>query len=458
MKLLSYLILAGFIFIHPAVGATYYVSSTGNDSNNGLSPGAPWQTIAKVNGNTYGPGDSVFFEGGETFSGTLSFRVRETSTSPFTIGSYGTGRAVIGPGVGPGLYAYNCSGIVIQNIDFTGSGAGTNTNHGIEFYADLAGNMKLNYIRIDSVNVSGFGRAGIIIGAWNNLTGYNDVRVTNAIVHDNHEDGLQVYAQNKGANTNIYLGHSQFYNNTGRSGPGSPSGSGAIFGEVNGGTIEFCAAHNNGALNTSTSGPVGLWCYDSNSVLIQYNESYSNTTSEDDGDGFDLDGGTTNSYLQYNYSHDNKGGGLCLFQYAGASAHKGNIVRYNISQNDGSGVAVWGANSSSLVTGDSIYGNIIFTGRGDGVDFYNANCSGIAVIKNIIVTAKGYALVRFPGSSGVSFNYDDYWASAYAFVISWNGQTYSSLSAWQTATGQEKNGQNVDPAPFSGAAPAYWYF
>ena len=91
--------------------ATYYVSPTGNDSNNGMSPSAPWQTIAKVNATTYNPGDTVLFQGGQTFTGNLQFTVRATSTEPFTIGAYGTGHAVISAGAGTGLSAYNCSGL-----------------------------------------------------------------------------------------------------------------------------------------------------------------------------------------------------------------------------------------------------------------------------------------------------------------------------------------------------------
>jgi hypothetical protein len=66
--------------------------------------------------------------------------------------------------------------------------------------------------------------------------------------------------------------------------------------------------------------------------------------------------------------------------------------------------------------------------------------------------------LSFPGTSGATFNFDDYWAGSSAFVISWNGTTYSNLSSFKTASGQEGSGQNVDPSPFSGSAPAYWRF
>ena len=55
-----------------------------------------------------------------------------------------------------------------------------------------------------------------------------------------------------------------------------------------------------------------------------------------DGGGFDLDGGVTNSVLQYNYSHDNDGAGYLVYSYPDAPyTCRNNTVRYNISQNDG---------------------------------------------------------------------------------------------------------------------------
>ena len=48
---------------------TYYVSPTGSDSNSGLSSSTPWQTVTKVNNTVLHPGDTVLFQGGQTFSG-----------------------------------------------------------------------------------------------------------------------------------------------------------------------------------------------------------------------------------------------------------------------------------------------------------------------------------------------------------------------------------------------------
>ncbi len=56
----------GFLFLPAkALAATYYVSTTGNDTNNG-SQGLPWKTIQKA-ANTVIAGDTVTVASGSDF-------------------------------------------------------------------------------------------------------------------------------------------------------------------------------------------------------------------------------------------------------------------------------------------------------------------------------------------------------------------------------------------------------
>src|SRR5437762_1479209 len=62
MKFAILVVLAACAFVDPAWAATFYVDATaGNDTNDGLSQGTPWKTVAKVNGSTFSAGDSVLF-------------------------------------------------------------------------------------------------------------------------------------------------------------------------------------------------------------------------------------------------------------------------------------------------------------------------------------------------------------------------------------------------------------
>lgn len=52
---------------------------------------ADFTTIAQVNAHTFAPGDRVFFNRGETFTGTLTINQSGTSGNPIIYGAYGTG-------------------------------------------------------------------------------------------------------------------------------------------------------------------------------------------------------------------------------------------------------------------------------------------------------------------------------------------------------------------------------
>jgi len=95
MKILLVLI---FLLSYIAVSATdYYISTSGNDTNTGLSTSTPWKTIAKVNSAfaNMKPGDQILFNRGDTFYGSLVISKSGTSGSPITLGAYGAGEKPI---------------------------------------------------------------------------------------------------------------------------------------------------------------------------------------------------------------------------------------------------------------------------------------------------------------------------------------------------------------------------
>jgi hypothetical protein len=104
--------------------ATYYVDATGgNDGDTGLSPGAAWQTIGHVNGETFVAGDSILFKRGETWTATqLTITWSGAVGNPITFADYDTGNKPIIDGND----AVNCianngvrSNITIQNFECT---------------------------------------------------------------------------------------------------------------------------------------------------------------------------------------------------------------------------------------------------------------------------------------------------------------------------------------------------
>lgn len=469
---LRYLFLLLVIFhtvISSVVKATdYYVSPHGDNMNTGTSPENSWQTISRVNAATFSPGDRLYFEGGYRHYGSLYFDYSDsgTATNPVTVSSYGTGRATIDAGTENGLYAYNCAGIDIRNINFSGSGPTTNTGSGIFFYMDLGGAVKLRRIYINRVDVSGFGEQGISIGSWHvSRSGFRNVRITRTRVFNNQLNGLNIWGYSPSttawSHQRVYVSNCKFFDNSGDPDKrDTHSGSGAMIGNSNGVRIQYCEAYNNGWLcNYPGGGPVGIWVWDSNNAVIQCNESHHNLTGSAsvDGGGFDLDGGVRNSVMQYNYSHDNDGSGFLAAQYPGAAPFFNNTIRYNISQNDGrehghAGIKVW--NGGNGIDNLQIYNNTVYlrpaaTGSPSAVGILY-NVSKVNFCNNTFVTTGRVRLINARQASGFSFRGNNYYAEDGRFRITWGSANHTTLSDWRDGTGQETLsgvpvGSNVDP-------------
>jgi hypothetical protein len=69
---------------------TYYISASGNSTNNGTSTSTTWN-LAKVNSFTFSAGDQILFKRGDTFYGTITVNQSGNSGNPITYGAYGTG-------------------------------------------------------------------------------------------------------------------------------------------------------------------------------------------------------------------------------------------------------------------------------------------------------------------------------------------------------------------------------
>ena len=464
MKSISILTLIGFATLITGCNLTgheYYVSPSGDDSAPGTSPDRAWKSIEKVNETILKPGDKVLFEGGETFTGALKFDIEDSGTpeQPVTITSYGEGRATISSGNETGLFAKNVTGFIVQELNFTGTSVDVDIqSYGIHFFTDLD-SVKPEFIRIENVEVSGYRWDGISIrGDRNNgSSGYRDVRITYATVHDNGDKGIAVggpMPPDDWANKDIYIGHCTVYNIKGILGQHGHSGNGIIVSSLDGGLIEYCVAYNNGENSDypESGGPIGIWAWDSRNVVIQFCEAYENKTgNKADGGGFDLDGGCVNCTMQYNYSHDNHGAGYGIYQYSGAREFKGNIIRYNISENDGrnnrhGGINLWATNSSGGMQDTKIYNNTIYISEvthGAAIEDFpdeEGKCFiyGTEVYNNIFIGTGGKELVKIPNpQSGWNFKNNCYYNYGEMIKIVWGDKTYTNLDEWRKATGQE---------------------
>jgi hypothetical protein len=445
---------ASFAAIEPLEGrqlmSTYYVSSSGSDSASGTSTGSAWKSVNRVNSQTLRAGDKVLFAGGQTFSGSLYVPSTEagTNSNRVTFSSYGSGRATISSGSKAGIDIAQAAGITVSNLNFKGNGMSAGgTWAGINVHIDFT-NKDLSGLTVSNVDVSGYGREGMRIMIGGGGSSLSDVKVEYSNFHDNLYAGLKVTGSAQNSNKNYTVDHVYAYNNYGSRSAGDVTGSGIYLADVDGAKINRCVAYNNGK---DGAAPVGIWAAGSNRVTIQYCESYNNRTrTSTDGGGFDFDWDVTNSVMQYNYSHGNDGPGYILA--AGIETNNANVIRYNVSENDGrkngrAGMQLWGN-----VTNASIYNNVVFmsaTGNSNTAAFYAHDLGSngkkpqnILIRNNIFYTTGGAKMLNL--TSGVAtggslkFSGNAYYAGGSSFKIQWGSNSYSSVSAWRSAKGQEK--------------------
>lgn len=468
---------------HSAASAdtvTYYLSPTGNDSAAGTSPSTAWRTLNRADRQAYQPGERLLLQGGATFTGSLEFKqgAAGDAAHPVVVGSYGTGGAVITNSSGPAVTIFDTAGITLQDLVLKGPGAGSSQSAGIDVYNTLPGNRKLAGITIDRLDVSGF-RDGISIGGGAGTAGFAHVSISDSAVHANRDNGIVTYGPPDLVPADGYpiqslaISGVAAYDNLGNPANHEIStGSGMNLGGVSDGTVRDSTAYGNGGSCDSSSGPVGIWVHDSTGVVIEHNVSYANRTAGyTDGGGFDLDQNTFDSVLEDNLTYNNYGPGYMVYAGTAAQASSGNVVRFNVSMND----------ALSPTDIDSItYGLLMIDGYETNVQAYHntivqrnpgaqspllnlgSSLRGASIRDNVFVSEFG-SLIKTASAfraSQVELQGNAYYSLAQHWRIQWGGGSYSSLSAWRAATGQETRngsatGSSADPGLAQGA-PATW--
>ncbi len=452
--------------------ATYYLSNFGNDTNRGTSPAAAWKTLERANQQTFAPGDRLLLKGGETFRGSLAFgeKTAGTETRPIVVASFGRGKATLKAGHLSGIVLTNTSGFFLHDLvlegDWNAETQAGNTGAGVAATCSLTGAKKLDFLRLERLEIRGFRNGGITINAFpsdKSKSGFRKVLISQCEVHDNADcgigsNGAYSLTSTEYAHAGITVRDCRVYRNRGWTGKGGHTGSGIILSDVDGAVIERCIAFRNGDLTPpADGGPVGIWAWDARNVLIQHNESYENRSRAVDGGGFDFDGGMRDSLMQYNYSHDNDGSGYLIAQFGGRGM-TGLTIRYNISQNDGrrngyAGIHIW----DSLAAGPDrpshpdrlldcdIYHNTVFVspaaeGKPHALRIDTPTLH-TRIANNLFVTTDGLSLMEVaPGQQSIEFAGNAYYSLAAPLLIQWEGKTFHSLEAWQQSTGQEMQG------------------
>jgi hypothetical protein len=412
-------------------GTAYYVDAVkGDDSNPGTSPERAWKTIKKANETSFAAGDRLLLAGGQTFAAPLRLLKddRGTKEQPVLVTSFGNGRATLDAGAGTAIELADCEHVTVKNLALVGCGRDKGSD-GIGLSI-----RRTRGVEVDEVEASGFRVTGVSAG------GDEALRLTRVHAHDNGFAGISVHGgHDLPFSRELYIGHCIANDN-----PGDPknktnhSGNGIVVGGLKGGLIEYCEAFNNGwDMPRRGNGPVGIWGWFCDRLVIQHCVSHDNKTSKGgyDGGGFDLDGGATNSVLQYNLSFNNHGTGYLLCQYEDAEPWKDNICRYNVSVNDGltnhfDGIHFWAGGKG--MSGAQVYNNVVVNAK-NAVNSTH-DIPGLVFRNNVFISDSD--AITGPLGQAV-FEHNLYWSRKGGAVFRNGNTAYATLADWSKAAGKE---------------------
>jgi len=303
---------------------------------------------------TYGPGDRVLLERGKRFTGQLLIRGGGEPGRPVIVDAFGEGALPILDGNGlsdyKGVLQIEDSGqIEVGNLEITNAFGTKTKSHGI-LVQDNSGekhshiyirNCYVHHITSDDTNCSaesGDKNLGGIRLAAKNGTLWDDVLVENNRIEYAGRSGITTSSWNKppppGSKekynlddtsdciTNLRIRKNRI---------AYASGDGIKMCGTYKGLCEYNVAHHCGYRDNAkpTEVSAGIWGGFKNiDCVFQYNEAYAHFPNGDAA-GFDVDGWSKRTIIQYNYSHDNSGGFILSWH-----KHPDCIVRHNVSVNE----------------------------------------------------------------------------------------------------------------------------
>jgi len=346
-------------FWHP-VGQSWYVDCSAAANGDG-SLAQPFNSLQVANAVTLGPGQQLLFRRGTACGGMLAPQGSGAPGNPVLIGSYGSPLYPVpridGMGtVNAAVWLSDESYVTVQDLELTNAGDSVGLHRGLYFTSNATpvSGITIRHLlvqNVDSTNAFNGGKTGGgIVGQALSATGrFSNVLIENNQIRNVSRQGITVYGTTSGArppatspwpqaSTGLFI-----LGNT----VTQVQGDGIVPLGTDGAVVEHNVVEQGNLGGNNVFGPdpncaAGIWAWDANNTLIQYNEvsnmNFGPSTTPGalngcDGEGFDLDYNQDGTIIQYNYSHDNAGGFvlLCTDQ----SPHRA-VVRYNLSVDDNS--------------------------------------------------------------------------------------------------------------------------
>lgn len=460
----------------------YYVSNTGDDLDDGLTPETAWATIAEVNSNTFNAGESVLFNRGDMWRGeTIEIQWSGTEGNPIVFGAYGTGDKPIlngaeivtdwtltgttnvwsTPSINGSTKATDVA-VVIDDDRFLPVDALVDLSSDLEFYADdLTGSVNDKiyvYSTTDPATRTAELSAQTIGISNDGITGTPQTNITIMDLEFRYYGYAGIEARGTAPNGNYLIDNCDFYFNKNDA-------------------VQFYRGFENNVIQNCTANYCGNGFYaneaSNNSFIdntITNTIRYSLAAGFTDGHAIGL-WTAKNSLVEGNYVEGGEG------PVFGNDKSSG-ITRYNEIHAGAPNAVTHNALGGNLIeAGDtmSYYYNIVFADDADTYCFLQTTIEGtlnvynntfvqqgsginrairVVTAGNDLATFKNNIVYRADGSS--TYIYEVYTSGTIisdnnilftggSMVWDWDVGVSATLSIWQTNSGNDLNSANSDP-------------
>jgi hypothetical protein len=373
----------------PTRGQTWYVDCSATSAGNG-SLTDPLNSLQAASQLSLGPGDRVLFRRATSCTGMFEPTGNGEFGDPIVIGaySYSSGSSedptINGGGTVAAVWLADMSYVTVQDLRLTNAGDSVALHRGLYFTssAGLVSGITIQHLLVYDVDSndsfsSGKTGGGIVGQTLSPVGRFSDVLIQANQVHDVSRQGITVYGTLTGsrppatspwpqASTGVVI-----QGNTVERTQGDgivPLGTEGALVQRNSVSVANLAGYN--YLSPDKNCAVGIWTWDSDNTVIQYNEVsdmvYGPSTKPRalngcDGEGYDADTNQDGTIIQYNYSYDNAGGFLLLC--TDTAPHRV-VIRYNLSVDDNASFNYAPCSgtinpSTNNLNGDEMYNNTI---------------------------------------------------------------------------------------------------
>jgi hypothetical protein len=458
--------------VKPARAATAFYVDCGRLGPGNGSRLHPWASLNAVRAHgPFAPGDRLLFRRGTTCRGRLAPAGSGAPRAAITIAGWGDGAP---PVIDAGTFFDQAIRLTDQSYwNIVGVTAAGGRHESILVTGTRSGRSAhrhpIRHIHLFDVGATGArgppGDAAIRIEQGKHLGVRNDLGADDVLI-----DGATVWRVRDADGIFVSGGHVAIRNSVVH----DVGGTGIWVGYGHDVVMERNLVHDVG-ISPRSAGVIGIWEWRCARCLVQDNEVYHvHVGNREDGGTFDIDYGSVDNTVQYNYGHDADGYCVSVFganNYGYPRVVTTNaVIRYNVCSTTGLGPA----HDRRFTPEGSIFLETWKRGALDGVQVYNNTivvAAGAHPAYEEVTDTGESASVRFVGRrpnlfvnnaivsatpllaivsrlSGMRFDHNLWYTPGKPprqARVDWHGRLLVGFQAWRTASGAETHGLFANP-------------